>query len=174
VHNSLEFAIPLAGILASLSLLHAFWALGGQWGTAYAVPVVRGRRSFNPTPLATWVVCGLLGGATILVIAASQRRLPLLDVGLWGLAAVFALRAIGNRRTFGFFKTISGSPFARWDTWLYSPLCVVIAVLAAGLARCSASTTISSPEQERAKVGALWTQTTLATDQAAAGPRGLG
>lgn len=133
--NSLVFAIPLAGILAVLSLLHAYWALGGHWGKAYAVPVVRGRRSFNPTPLATWVVCGLLGGAAILVIAASQRRLLLLDVGLWGLAGVFALRAIGNLRTFGFFKTIRGTPFARWDTCLYSPLCVVIAVLAVSLAQ---------------------------------------
>jgi len=135
VRNSLAFAIPLAGILAVLALLHAYWALGGRWGKAYAVPVVRGQRSFNPSQFATWVVCGLLGVATILVIAAAWSPLPLWDVGLWGLAAVFALRAIGNLRSFGFFKRITGTAFARWDTRLYSPLCVLIALLAAGLAR---------------------------------------
>jgi hypothetical protein len=56
------------------------------------------------------------------------------DAGLWGLALVFMLRAVGNLRTFGFFKNITGTPFARWDTWLYSPLCLLIALLAAGLA----------------------------------------
>ena len=56
------------------------------------------------------------------------------DAGFWGLALVFMLRAVGNLRTFGFFKKIAGTPFSRWDTWLYSPLCLLIALLAAGLA----------------------------------------
>jgi hypothetical protein len=47
---------------------------------------------------------------------------------------VFVLRAVGNLRTFGFFKNITGTPFSRWDTWLYSPLCLLLALLAAGLA----------------------------------------
>ena len=50
------------------------------------------------------------------------------------LGLVFVLRAIGNLRTFGFFKTVTGTPFADWDTWLYSPLCLLLALLAAGLA----------------------------------------
>jgi Protein of unknown function (DUF3995) len=57
------------------------------------------------------------------------------DACLWGLSLVFLLRAIGNLRSFGFFKTVKGTPFAQWDTWLYSPLCVLMAMLAAGLAR---------------------------------------
>jgi len=48
---------------------------------------------------------------------------------------MFALRASADLNAFGFSKTIRGTLFARWNTWLYSPLCVVIAVLAAGLAR---------------------------------------
>jgi hypothetical protein len=32
------------------------------------------------------------------------------------------------------FKNITGTPFARWDTWLYWPLCLLIALLPAGLA----------------------------------------
>jgi hypothetical protein len=133
------FAIPLTGILAALLLLHAYWALGGRWGSAYTVPTVSGRRVFDPSPFATWVVCGLLGLAVILVIGRAgwiaTNPIPVLfDIGIWVLGLVFVLRAVGNLRTFGFFKTLTGTPFAEWDTWLYSPLCVLLALLSAGLA----------------------------------------
>jgi hypothetical protein len=51
VRSRLLFAIPLAVILGGLSLLHAYWALGGRRGSAYTVPTVNGRRLFDPTPL---------------------------------------------------------------------------------------------------------------------------
>jgi Protein of unknown function (DUF3995) len=138
--NRLLFAIPLTVILGGLSLLHAYWALGGRWASAYTVPTVNGRRIFDPTPIATWIVCGLLGIAVILVMGKAgwigTGPVPVLfDVGVWVLGLVFMLRAVGNLRTFGFFKTLTGTPFAEWDTWLYSPLCLLIALLAAGLAR---------------------------------------
>jgi hypothetical protein len=53
----------------------------------------------------------------------------LFDIGIWALGLVFVLRAVGNLRTFGFFKTLTGTPFAEWDTWLYSPLCLLLALL---------------------------------------------
>ena len=121
-------------------LLHVYWALGGRWGSAYTVPTINGRRSFDPSPLATWVVCALLGLALTLVMGKSGwitgGPLPMLfDVGVWGLSLVFVLRAVGNLRTFGFFKVVKGTPFADWDSWFYSPLCLLLALLAAGLAR---------------------------------------
>jgi len=134
------FAIPLVAVLGCLMLLHAYWASGGRWGSAYTIPTVRGRRSFDPSPLATWVVCALLGVAVILVmgqtgwIGTYALRL-VFDVGVWCLSLVFLLRAVGNLRTFGFFKSITGTLFAQWDTWFYSPLCLALALLAAGLAR---------------------------------------
>jgi hypothetical protein len=140
MRSSLLFAIPLTVILVTLLLLHAYWALGGRWGSAYTVPTVNGRRIFNPTPLATWVICGLLGIAVIIVMGeagwiATSPVPALFNVGVWMLGLVFMLRAVGNLRTFGFFKTLRGTPFAEWDTWLYSPLCLLLALLAAGLAR---------------------------------------
>jgi hypothetical protein len=51
------------------------------------------------------------------------------------VALAFGLRAVGDFRFVGFFKRVRGSVFARRDTWLYSPLCVLIGVLAASLAR---------------------------------------
>jgi hypothetical protein len=139
MHNRLLLAMPLAVILAGLSLLHAYWALGGRWANAFTVPTISGRRMFDPSPLATWVVSGLLGiGVTLVIGKASwttRGPLPLVfEVGVWGLSLVFLLRAVGNLRSFGFFKTIKSTPFAQWDTWLYSPLCLLLALLAAGLA----------------------------------------
>jgi hypothetical protein len=137
--NRAWFAIPLATILAALSVLHAYWAVGGKWGSANAVPTINGRRSFEPGVIATWCVCGLLAIAVILVAGKAgwigTGRIPFLfDIGVWGLGFVFLLRTVGNFRTFGFFKGITGTPFADWDTWLYSPLCLLLAALAFALA----------------------------------------
>ena len=89
--NRLLFAIPLACILGGLSLLHAYWALGGRWGNAYTVPTIGGRRSFDPSPIATWIVCGLLGMAVAIVLGEAgwitKRFGALLDIGsgVWRL-----------------------------------------------------------------------------------------
>ena len=137
--TSFVFAIPLVVILSALMLLHAYWALGGRWGIANTIPTVGGRRSFDPSPLATWAVSALLGVAVILVMGrvgwiGIAPLSMLFNAGVWGLSLVFLLRAVGNLRTFGFFKNITGTRFAQWDTWVYSPLCLLLAVLAAGLA----------------------------------------
>ena len=131
-------AILLVAILSSLALLHGYWALGGRRGSAHTVPTISGRRMFDPTPLATWLVSGLLGIAVVLVIGKAGwirtgSLAMVFDVGLWGLSLVFALRAVGNLRSFGFCKTVKGTPLAEWDTWLYSPLCLLLALLAAGM-----------------------------------------
>jgi hypothetical protein len=133
------FAIPLIVIFAALSALHAYWALGGRWGSSNTIPIVHGRRSFEPSPMATWVVCALLGTAVVVVmgklvwIGPAPLRM-LFDIGVWGLGLVFVLRSIGDLRTFGFFKSVTGTSFAQWDTWLYSPLCLLVALLTARLA----------------------------------------
>jgi len=136
--SRLLFAVPLVVILSGLSLLHVYWASGGRWGSAYTVPTVSGRRMFDPSPLATWAVAGLLGISVVLVMSKVgwiRTPLPVLvDVGVWGLSLVFLLRTVGNLRSFGFFKTIKDTPFAHWDTCLYTPLSLLLALLAAGLA----------------------------------------
>ena len=43
------------------------------------------------------------------------------------LAFVFAARAIGDFGLVGFFKTRGDGAFARLDTWVYSPLCLILA-----------------------------------------------
>jgi len=53
----------------------------------------------------------------------------LVRVGAWLIAAAFALRAIGDFRYVGFFKRVRESRFARLDTFAYSPLCTLLALL---------------------------------------------
>lgn len=54
--------------------------------------------------------------------------------GSWAIAIVFALRAVGDFRYVGFFKRARDTVFARHDTFVYSPLCLALAVLAVWLA----------------------------------------
>ena len=78
-------------------------------------------------------------GIALLVAAASVAAAaalfptsmsPVLLKGAAGLLAfVFAARAIGDFNYVGFFKRVKGSRFAKRDTYLYSPLCVVLAAL---------------------------------------------
>ncbi|MFJ7311630.1 DUF3995 domain-containing protein [Pseudomonas sp. NPDC098747] len=128
----------LVTVFAVISLVHVYWALGGQWAAVAAVPqvpveglVVTLRPAFKPSGWITLVVA-----AALLAIAA----LVCLRVG-WGMEAVhhkalqwvisviallmFA-RAIGDSHLVGFFKEVKGSRFARLDTWVYSPLCTVL------------------------------------------------
>jgi catechol 2,3-dioxygenase-like lactoylglutathione lyase family enzyme len=48
---------------------------------------------------------------------------------------VFLLRAVGDFRLVGFFKRVRGTPFARWDTRLFSPLCVALGLASLWVAR---------------------------------------
>jgi len=122
-----------------LAGLHVYWALGGQWGNGVTVPTIGGRRTINPSPLATCLVAFLLTAAAVIICGKarlfSTGSLALIcSLGAWCIFGVFLLRAIGNLRTFGFFKTVLGTPFAEWDTRVYSPLCLALAALAAVVA----------------------------------------
>lgn len=46
------------------------------------------------------------------------------------LSIVFALRAVGDFRCVGIFKSLGDDPFRSRDTWLFSPLCLAIALAA--------------------------------------------
>jgi hypothetical protein len=127
--------LVFTAVLIFLSGLHVYWAVGGAWGNSATIPTVNGRRTLNPSPLATYVVAFLLaaGAVTMCGRAGLVDAGPfsvLFRLGSWCLFGVFLLRSIGNFKTFGFLKSVQGTPFAYWDTHLYSPLCLVLAVLA--------------------------------------------
>ena len=103
------------------------------------VPSAGGQRAINPGPIATILVAAALLIAILTILGQLgiwKAKLPrwMFFWGTCGIALVFLLRAVGDFRWFGFFKQASGSGFAYWDTWLYSPLCVLISILAIAVA----------------------------------------
>lgn len=119
-------------ILLFLSLLHFYWALGGQWGADKAVPKSpTGENLFSPGPLACIIVGIFLGLASVLFavhIGFLDMTLPALikQYGSLFIGIIFALRAVGEFRYVGFTKRITNSTFATLDSRYYSPLCLLI------------------------------------------------
>jgi hypothetical protein len=130
-------AFALASVLTFLSGLHIYWAIGGRWGWGTAIPQMDGRAAFSPSRFATVLVAiGLAVAALVPLVRTGALPVPAplwLSQGSAGLLAfVFFIRAVGDFRLIGFFKRVRGTPFAIWDTRLFSPLCLL---LAAGFAR---------------------------------------
>ena len=122
-----------AGIFLSLCMLHVSWALGRTSASAAVIPLREGKPLFTPTPAATLLVALALLVCALLVLGMlGSLRFGLpgwpFRIGVWGVAAAFLLRAIGDFRYLGLFKTVRDTAFARNDSWFYSPLCVVIAI----------------------------------------------
>lgn len=130
-----NLSLLLVLIFAVLGLLHFYWAAGGSFGGGAAIPSLAGEKIFTPSAFASTAV-GLL---LLLGMYAFVGRLGYLTFGFPGwlfrlgtsvIAVLFLLRAIGEFRFVGFFKAVRDSEFAAWDTYLFSPLCLFIAVSA--------------------------------------------
>ncbi|MGH7512651.1 MAG: DUF3995 domain-containing protein [Gemmatimonadales bacterium] len=59
---------------------------------------------------------------------------PLVRWVTWAVAAAFLQRAIGDCRYVGLFRRVHGTPFARWDARLYTPLALGLGIGAAVIA----------------------------------------
>ena len=121
-------------VFVALALLHFYWAFGGSWGSGVSVPERNGRPVFTPGPVAAIAVGVLLLAAAVVILSRlglDDGRLPRIvpGVGPWVLVVVFLLRAIGDFRLVGFFKVQgTGTAFAHWDTLLFSPLSLALAL----------------------------------------------
>lgn len=131
--------MSLVLIFLGLSALHWVWAVQGTNNLDGFVPQIDGKPAFRPGRLATTAVAMLLLAAA--AVCASQAQLfgwprwPFARLCVWVLLVAFLLRAIGEFRLVGFFKRVRGTRFARLDTWIFSPLCLVISVLCGLLLR---------------------------------------
>jgi Protein of unknown function (DUF3995) len=128
---------PIALVVASafviLSAVHAYWAFGGGAGMFAAVPELNGRPAFLPSALATFAVAIALALCAVLVAASAGLILSGVPARwvTW-LAFLLALaliaRAVGDFHLVGFFKRVRGTRFARLDSAVYAPLCLVLGV----------------------------------------------
>lgn len=123
-------------ILSLVSAIHVYWSFGGTWGLRESLPEHNGSKAFQPGRIATLVVAFVFGGmALFYLFKIGWLLLPpwlipfwLQQYGLWLLAGIFMLRAIGDFRYVGFFKKVRNSRFAQLDTSFYSPLCLLLCV----------------------------------------------
>ena len=123
-------------LLLVISTVHLYWALGGQWGLQVAVPEQNSKRVIKPGRLLTLLVAALFGSMALYYlykIGLLPVALPFVPAwldqyGLWLLAGIFQLRAIGDFRYVGFTKKVYATRFADLDTQFYSPLCLVLSL----------------------------------------------
>ena len=132
-------AILTTLLLAGLSALHMYWAFGGRWGMESVIPTIDGRRTLNPSPLASVVVALALAVAAVVTLGSTGilRSLApawLVKAGLVVLTVVFLARAVGDFHTIGFTKRVRDTRFAHLDSRYFAPLCACLAVACAMLA----------------------------------------
>ena len=126
-------------IFLFLSGIHFYWAFGGTWGSQSVIPTKDDSTPPKyPGIIPTLIVAfGLLGfGFLPLIITDTIHfQLPgwLEKSGLWIIAGIFGLRAIGEFNYVGFFKKHRHTKFGKNDTKYYSPLCLIISLMAISL-----------------------------------------
>ena len=123
-------------ILAVAAGFHFYWGLGGRFGRSVSLPQNEDGTPIMAMPAIGAHAVGLgLVGAIVLVLAfAGVVALPVphpwLRIGMVALAFVFAARALSWSRYVGWFKQLRTTRFARYDTTLFSPLCLAVSVCA--------------------------------------------
>ena len=137
--------IVALAIITFAAGFHFHWAFGGRLGFSVSLPqradrdVVMRQRLGWWRPAAGAVAFGLLLLAVIVLAAAGQIALPLppgaTKAILGAVGTAFILRAFIPTPWTGFFKRIRNTRWARYDTWLYSPLFLLLglSLLAIGL-----------------------------------------
>jgi hypothetical protein len=114
-----------------LALWHFLMAFRPATGESAAVPSVQGKPLFVPSPLSAIAVGIVLVAFASLVAVTGGLMVSILPPAIlvwlsYGLALGLLARAIGDFKYVGFFKRVRESRFARLDTWIYSPLCVLL------------------------------------------------
>jgi len=118
-----------------LSVIHFYWGLGGRWASEAVFPTKdEGIKPQKPGIIPTFIVAfGLLAIGIFILIQSEffYFSIPtwLDNYGLWIIAGIFVLRAIGDFNYVGFFKKIKHTKFGQKDTKYYSPLCLAIGIL---------------------------------------------
>lgn len=136
--------LVIATLVCTLVLLgaagfHLYWGFGGRVGYAAALPQhPGGERVFTPSAggaiavgvllLAAAALTALLGTLAMQRASGAGPAPLALRCVAGAMALVFTLRAVGPFRYAGWFKAVRDTYFARYDTWLYCPLCLVLGI----------------------------------------------
>ncbi|WP_223033720.1 DUF3995 domain-containing protein [Hanstruepera marina] len=127
-------SVLLSVILIGLGFIHFNWVIGGKFGFSESLPTkLNGEKVLNPKKADSAIVgIGLTAFGFFYLIKSGliNFNLPvrIMTYGSWIIPAIFLLRAIGEFKYVGFFKQIKETEFSKWDTKLFSPLCLTIAI----------------------------------------------
>ena len=117
-----------------LSILHFYWAVGGRvWYDDVLPTNSSGLNKMNPGTAGFVIAFGLLFFALLtlgnLGLFDKHFKRKYFRFSALIITIIFFLRAMGDFKLFGFFKTISRTKFGVNDTQFFTPSCVFIAFL---------------------------------------------
>ncbi len=120
-------------ILFFISLIHVYWAFGGTlWVNAVIPTKIANEKAMNPPKILTFLVAMVISGFPVVYAEKIQLftlgSMPtwLKEYGLYVVASIFLIRAIGDFNYVGFFKKVKATEFAINDTKYFSPLCLFL------------------------------------------------
>jgi hypothetical protein len=123
-------------ILIFLSVIHFYWAVGGKWGFNSVLPTKNDGSLMMKPKWIDSITVGI-GLAFIAMLYAIKIELVfvalpnwLSQYGMYIIASIFLIRAIGDFKYVGFFKSIKNTLFANNDNKYFSPLCLFLGVIA--------------------------------------------
>ncbi len=125
-------AMLLSIVLIFLAGLHFYWSIFGIKDPAAVLPTSLESNTVK-TPgklMAVMVGIVLLGFAFIFINkVVVYVDYPWLRYITIGIGIIFIIRALGDFKYVGFFKTAKNSKFSALDTRYYSPLCFLMGIL---------------------------------------------
>lgn len=131
-------------VFLSISIIHFYWAFGGQKWAAGAVPDAWHEGYFDPRSktkimMATLVIAfgflifiGIVASNYFNIIGPFNQEMA--RIGTIIIGCIFGVRAIGDFKNFGLFKKKLDTVFSQMDSRIYSPLCLVIMLACFSLA----------------------------------------
>lgn len=127
--------ILLSIILLVLGIIHFNWVIGGEFGFSESLPTKEsGERVLNPKKIDSAIVgigLTMFGVFYLLKSGVIELNLPewIMKYGSWIIPIIFILRAMGDFKYVGFFKSVKKTKFGKLDTQFFSPLCLMIGLI---------------------------------------------
>ena len=122
-------------IFMVLGGFHFYWLLGGTWGLEMAIPSKGKKVSTLSIPKFATLIVGLV----LVIFGLIYLNKPELiniqvpnwitNYAYWIIPSIFILRAIGEFNYVGFFKKVKDTEFAKADSKIFSPLCLIIGII---------------------------------------------
>ena len=128
-------SLTLFLVFTVIAIIHFYWTGGGKWGLEKALPTkINGEKALEPRKI-DCIMVGVWFGifAFIYLLKPGLISVPLpswlIIYSTWIIPSIFILRAIGDFKYVGFFKSIKSTVFGKTDTKWLSPFCLLIGLI---------------------------------------------